>query len=367
MKRPLLALASLLLSLLAVELGVRLLAPQPPPAPADQPLLRGQLTTPGDHEVRTPEYAARVHVNAQGFVDREWRPKRRGVLRVVVIGDSFVQAAQVELEQGFGRQLERAVSARLEQEVEVLSLGVPGAGTATELGLLERYAMDLQPDLVVLGFLVSNDVLNNHPLLEGKDDKPFYALRGGELVPVDAAGAASPGWAEGALVQHSHAWRWLQRTLATRRAVARKLELGGGVPLDLRVHDPSPDPVWEEAWAVTEALIAAMRERCEADGVGFMVLLFPDRIQATEAGARDARAAWPAAAGWDFLAAQRRAAQVAERHADDVLDLTPALSAAQRGPPLYLAQDGHWTARGHQVAAEAAAPAVANQLGPPPP
>ncbi|MCB9742375.1 MAG: hypothetical protein H6741_06180 [Alphaproteobacteria bacterium] len=366
MKRLLLALASLLLSLLAVEAGVRLLAPQPPLTPPSQPLLRGPLTQPGVHEVRTAEFSAQVHVNAQGFVDAEWGPRREGVPRVVVIGDSFVQAAQVNLEQGFGRQLQRALSAQLGGPVEVLSLGVPGAGTATALGLLEQYALDLQPDLVVLGFLVSNDVLNNHPLLEGKDDKPFYALEQGQLVPIDAAGAAAPGWTRGLLVEHSQAWRWASRAVANSLAVRRKLALGGGIPLDLRVHDPDPDPVWEQAWAVTEALISALSERCEADGVGFVVLLFPDRVQATEAGARDAVAAWPQAQGWDFSAAQARAARIAAPHADAVLDLTPALSAAQRGPPLYFAQDGHWTARGHAVAAEAAAPTIARELRPRP-
>ncbi|MCB9760889.1 MAG: SGNH/GDSL hydrolase family protein [Alphaproteobacteria bacterium] len=345
--------------MLAVEVTVRVVAPQTPLSVEPPPLLRGQLTTPGDHPVRSAEYDVVVHVNQRGFVDREWPPPRDDDHRVVVIGDSFVQAAQVPLAQGFGRQLEAAIEAISPADVDVLSMGVPGAGTATALGVLETYALPEQPDLVLLGFLVSNDVLNNHPLLEGKDDKPFYALKDGALVPVDAPSAVAPSWAAST---PSHAARWVARTLATRRAAARKLALGGGLPIDLRVHDPGPDPTWAEAWAVTDALIAEMARRCAEAGVDFAVLLFPDAIQATEAGRARARRDWPQTAGWDFDAAQAHAARVAEAHAP-VLDLQPGISAAQGEGPLYFEQDGHWTARGHAAAARTAAPFVAAQLG----
>lgn len=337
-----LALLGLVGGLLGVEGAVRLVDPA---APASVALLRGELTTPGEHRVRTAEYDVVVPVNAEGFVDRPWGEPRRPL--VVVIGDSFVQAAQVRLEEGYGRQLERALG-----EGEVRSLGVPGAGTATALGLLDRHALRWKPDLVVLGFLVANDVLNNHPLLEGKEDKPFYRLGpGGRLEPVDARGWDPPG---GPLWRWSAAWRWVAGEWATRRAAARKLELGRGLPGELRVHDPHADPVWEEAWAVTGALLAEMAARCRAAGTSLAVVLFPDGVQATEAGRARAVARWPEAAGWDFSRAQARARATAAAVAP-TLDLLPALRAADGPEPLYFAEDGHWTARGHRVAAEATA------------
>jgi hypothetical protein len=216
--------------------------------------------------------------------------------------------------------------------------------------------------MVILGFLVANDVLNNHPLLEGKDDKPFYSLRNGVLVPTDAEAAAAPGplWA------WSHGWRWATRAWAQRRAVDRKLALGGGLPIDLRVHDPACAEsaprsasdvdrcaVWDEAWAVTGALIAEMAQACGETPL--RVVLFPDRAQV------EGDPGWEGARGWDLTAAQARAARVAGAHAP-VVDLLPALRARRHAAPLYLHADGHWTAEGHLAAAEATAAALLDDV-----
>lgn len=354
MRRAVAVALGILLALAALEGGVRVVAPQASGAPVG--LLRGPFTTPGEHRVRGPGYDVVVRVNAAGFVDREWpAPTPGGPARIVVLGDSFVQAAQVRPGEGFGPRLEAALEAT-GRPVDVLSMGVPGAGTGTALGVLREYALPRSPDLVVLGFLVANDVLNNHPLLEGKDDKPFYELRGGRLAPAAAEDvvAASPLW------DLSAAWRWATRAWVTRRVAERKLALGQGMPIDLRVHDPACAReggsaercrVWDEAWAVTDALVGALV--AAAGEVPVVVLLFPDRVQVERASD------WPGAAGWDFDAAQARAAALAGRHAP-TLDLLPGMRAA--GPDLYLTEDGHWTARGHAAAAALAAPFLAERL-----
>lgn len=355
-----LALGAFVATLLVLELGVRLAAPAPLAPQRD--VRRGAFTQPGQHPVQTPEFSATVHVNEAGFVDRAWGPRRPTVPRVVVLGDSFVQAAQVELEEGFGRQLDEALDRATQGDVEVLSLGVPGAGTATALHLLDGWALDLQPDLVVLGFLVSNDVFNNHPDLDTKPDKPFYRLTGGRLVPVDGQDAARGWLARSTLWRSSHLVRALGRRVLAGAEARDRVQRGGGLPLDLRVHDPArPDP-WPEAWRVTGALVGALAERCAAAGVPFGVLLFPDRIQATDAGLADARARWPELVDWDVQAATRAAEAQVRPHAP-VADLTPTLRAASAGgAPLYYPQDGHWTPRGHAVAARAAAPVVAGWI-----
>ena len=314
--------------------------PQPLGDPSAPALLRGELTAPGDHRVSTREYDVTVHVNQHGFVDREWGAKERP--RVVVLGDSFVQAAQVTPGEGYTRRLEAALGGR----AEVLAMGVPGAGTGTALGLLREQAFDLDPDVVVLGFLLANDVYNNHPALDDKHDKPFYRLDGGALVALDPRRAELPlPW----LWDRSEAFRALVRTLGAREEVKRRLSTPDGAPLDLHVYAPPGDPTWEEAWSVTGALLRAMAEACAARGVGFGVVLFPDAVGGTPAGWTAAVARWPVVAGWDVAGARRRVAGLAGPA--PVLDLFPVFEAAPAAPPLHFAADGHWTPAGHSLAA----------------
>ncbi len=328
---------ALALALGAAELGVAGLDPQPLGA-VDAPLLRGPLSEPGDHPIRTPEYDVTVHVNQEGFVDREWGEKAGG--RIILLGDSFVQAAQVPMEQGFGRVIEATLGSIGIVGADVLSMGVPGAGTATELGVLDKYALPRSPDLVILAFLVANDVLNNHPLLEDRTDKPFYALDAGKLVKTDAM-VLDSGW----LFRVSHLYRRLARDSEERRVSERKIARGGGIPIDLHVHNPAPDPTWQQAWTVTQALIAEIARRCEARDVAFATILIPDRVQAV--GHSD----WPGTESWDVSRAQVRAATMARQHGQ-VLDLSGTFAGH---PELYFETDGHWTADGHRVAGEAAA------------
>ena len=153
-----------------------------------------------------------------------------------------------------------------------------------------------------------------------------------------------------------------RRVLAGAEARDR-VARGDGMPADLRLHDPALPSPWPEAWDVTAAMVAALARRCADDGVAFGVLLLPDQIMATAAGASAATAKWPALAAWDLQAATRRAQARLSSHAP-VLDLTPGFERSeQRGDgPLYFAQDGHWTPLGHDVAAQFAASEVVNWL-----
>lgn len=354
--RPLLVLVGGLVGLGLVEGGVRLLRPQEASSTTANPLLRGRLTEPGRHRVTTGEYDVTLHVNRDGFVDHEWGEAKGR--RVVLLGDSFVQAAQVEPGEGIGARLDAALDASLGEDVEVLSMGVPGAGTVQELAVLREYALPRHPDAVVLGFLVSNDVLNNHPLLEEKSDKAFARIEGGRLVPTDPTVAAAPlPW----LWERSQAYRLVARWWTARVVAQAKIAAGDGLPVDFRVYQPAPDARWGEAWEITRLALGEMAASCAEAGVPFGVLLFPDRLQVDGEARARAIHDWPAMAGWDFAAPQAHAAAVAGPIAPTA-DLLPAFAAAPPTPPLYFATDGHWTARGHALAAEASLPLVADLL-----
>jgi lysophospholipase L1-like esterase len=115
----------------------------------------------------------RFHFNSEGMRDVEHiYDKPPGVYRIAVIGDSFVNAQEVELEDTFFRRLQHNLGGQ-GYNVEVLGFGVRGFGTDQEYRLLENFALKYLPDLVVLAF-VSNDVRNNSLALEKNPAKPYF-------------------------------------------------------------------------------------------------------------------------------------------------------------------------------------------------
>ena len=98
-----------------------------------------------------------VRVNSFGFRGREIeRRKPAGVRRLIVIGDSIAFGDGLAAEDVFANRLEELARARGEA-LEVLNLGVGGYDVLEAVAFLEHVGLDLQPDIVVLGFCI-NDV-----------------------------------------------------------------------------------------------------------------------------------------------------------------------------------------------------------------
>lgn len=126
---------------------------------------------PGDHVER----GGHVHVNALGFRDRERGAKTRP--RVLALGDSSIY--------GFGNDDDDVFTARLERAVaaDFINGGVPGYSSFQALNLLRGRGLDLDPDLLLVGTLWSDnnfDSFSDVDLLAsyaGWTDTPTAALR----------------------------------------------------------------------------------------------------------------------------------------------------------------------------------------------
>ncbi len=353
--RLVLALLALTLSLCGLELGVRL-ANLAPLAPV-HPLRRGAFVTPGVWPAQSAEFSVNVEVNAAGFVDRQWKPRDPGRRRVLLVGDSFVQAAQVPMEAGLGRRLQELLG----PQVEVLSLGIPGAGTATAIEAVQQVGLELKPDLVILAFLLANDVFNNHPGLDTKADKPYFRVENGRLYPWNPQDLGHGRLARGRLWSNSALFRFVGRKYLQRSEVQGLIEKGAGIPLPLRLHDPRRGPQWTEAWENSVDLVGYLAESCTSEGVGFGVALLADGPMVDPTLRGELSRQWPDSRGWDFGAAAREGAERLGPVAP-LIDLSPALEAESRSTRLYYPQDGHWNPAGHAAAARALAPFVANML-----
>lgn len=100
------------------------------------------------------------HVNRFGFRGRDFEERKApGVLRVALLGDSFVFGMGVEEPETLAARLDEGLAARgLAGRVEVLNLGLCGNNLATHLRMYEIARDRLGADVIVLGLFIHNDL-----------------------------------------------------------------------------------------------------------------------------------------------------------------------------------------------------------------
>ncbi len=317
-----------------------------------------------DHEFVVP-----VRINSLGLRDHERvLAKPAGVERVLLVGDSHVEALQVPLEESVGPQLEERLRG-VGGDVEVVSAGVSGYGTAGELLLFRNLGWKFDPDLVLLAFYPGNDVKNNSPLLE-KALVPEYSADGALL----RIAGSKPRPGGKSWIGRSAAYRYMRKLILTRQpriaALLVKLHLmkstairtedaPEGVPLDYWVYADPPAPEWADAWLYTERLLDDFRGAVADRGARFAVMIVPARdvVDAKSWAALQQIYPQMKTATWNPEMPTARILEWCRTRDVACLNLAPIFRLARDGgsTPLHFVHDGHWTAAGHALAAEAAA------------
>ena len=121
-------------------------------------------------------------INSHGWRDREWSIKPADdTQRVAVIGDSFVEAFQVEEEKTFLSIAEKELR-RKGRKVELMNFGRSGFTQTEELVVLRRQVARFSPDVVMLFYLPLNDIGDVSPETASNTLRPFFGASGERLV-----------------------------------------------------------------------------------------------------------------------------------------------------------------------------------------
>jgi hypothetical protein len=249
-----------------------------------------------------------------------------------------------------------------------VNAGVAGFGTGQQLLFLEREGLAYQPDLIVLVFTIANDPADNSLAVARRhklaaERRPFFLLKGGELELQPFQAPPPEQWSGLRTVLRDHSvvfttlelW-WIGKSVARAQgAVVPPLDAEKEVYLNELGDD------WPQAWEVTEALLGRVQATADAAGVPLLVALSPSEWQIYDD-------LWPKLVGTGDQARRRyspeapikRLHEIADRHGIALLDLRPTFraEAAAGGPPVIFREDGHWTERGHALAAREVASAV---------
>jgi hypothetical protein len=334
-------------ALVLVEAGLRVFYPQPMGVwhedrdglPLHWPGLVSYL----------PQFGLSVSFNSAGMRDREHSvEKPEGVLRLLVLGDSFMEALQVPFDASFPSLLERELTKKTGKRVEVLNASVSGWGTDDELQYLTSYGMRWKPDLVLVAMTLHNDISDN--LRER-----FHTTRNGVLIDKPHENGSPLAYPvtqlKGFLATRLHLYQLLIRAKRAHETRAAAHQLAAHV---LELFSDGTDERLSRGLELTSLLLERMEAVASMGGCRVVVALLPLAVQVSDREfSAFAQPGGDATRRLEIDRPQRLMKRVADRAGLTVIDLLPGFRrwTAEGGGSLYLERDGHWNQDGHRLAA----------------
>ncbi len=316
------------------------------------------------------EYTVDVRINSQGLRDPERSVEPRpGTFRVLALGDSFMEGYTVNLGETLTQKLEGRLNAA-GCRAEVINGGTSAYSTDQEYLFYRTDGARYRPALVLL-FFFWNDVIYTDRQDYFGTPKPAFEMGGGKLKlhrypvkekPKDAGPAATEEADEApkgsAFLELLRERLWVGAPDA-HDALAR-LGLWNPIPkatprLEMLVYDRRDLAPVEDAWEKVGVIVKALKEDVEAHGSRLAIVHVPGRMEIQDSSFEATKKLYRLEDGaWDLNKVRDKLKTFGAALDIPVIDLVPALRAAESTfRSTYFTFDGHWNARGHDVASEA--------------
>jgi lysophospholipase L1-like esterase len=291
--------------------------------------------------LQSREYSIEWKSNSQGVrADREFGRKKPGVFRVLAVGDSFTEGAQVPYRDTWPAQLESCLNEHLSAagiqdggagRVEVVDAGFPGYATVNEARWIAKFGVQFAPDLVLVA-ATANDLLENQFPLQ-------YTARDGRMVS-----SASTQADELRYEQHRQWWCLagvIERSMLMDRfdhSPATKRLLGRPPVTHMEAYMVDPNEKAERLWKLADQYMLDARDAATRLGAKFGVVVIPYNHQLH-----------PLGPGLDPTLFGRKWVELGAANHFPVVDCLPAFLTAAHPETLHWKEDMHCTAAGYHL------------------
>jgi len=312
------------------------------------------------------EYNALYQINSLGLRDREYGPKKEGIFRVLLLGDSFSVSHGLAIEDSLSRQMERALqeaaaSQGMSVQLEIVNAAVGGYSPYNYWKAYLRWAPVIKPDLVLLGLSPDDYDSSNAELI--------YIIENGDRV-ASFREDQKPKKRKGSILRSLRKWlSWNSEFYILLRNFFYYNELVGHLSArfaakgEERINQlqqfmiPQPKII-SEHWAKSFTFLEKLHESTSTDNVELIVIPIPlkEEIDATvfqrtlaSNGLRQKQI--------DINQPLNQITAFCKKRNITLIDPRPAIKARHLKKPCYFVYDGHWIPEG----IHAAAVSIANQ------
>jgi len=282
-----------------------------------------------------------ISSNSLGFRGRrEYGVKDSSVFRIARLGDSYTIGAGCNDDETYLMALEKHSNKLVNnssQRVEIINMGVSTYGTIKERIFLERYGLQMQPDLITVGFL-PNDLWDNIGWLERqKNDKSIKP----EAPKDDISPLSSLIGIAYHLKARSHFTIWIGKKLMSMPGVYKFAYRNRPDKFDYT--SPANRQQIADAYAVVHKEIGRMKHLADSIGAVTALISIPLRYQMVM-GMDDRKG--------DIRYLDMLLLSSCEEWGIEFISLLDTLRTATAHHECYFPMDGHLNVVGHRVVGE---------------
>jgi len=315
------------------------------------------------------EYKTRVEINSLGFRDIERSPRKKpGTRRVLVMGDSFIEAYAVERDKGITRRAEDS-AARAGCPAEVINAGVHGYSIDQEYLWYRQEGRALDADIVVMA-VYYNDIVQTVRTRYWGSPTPLLEVRDGELAPVNTPLEPPPPTVpeapkkrriEGSALKFLVLERLMTGAPRFYAQLARRGLVApyepDSLPDELRVYKRRGQLAEvRAAWTRTGEILDAFADAVRADGAIPVVAHIPASFEVVDEDWDHTLMNYGLSPEvWDRSLVRNRLRELSQNSRSHFVDFTDELRASLGGwgGTPYFRHDGHWNDLGNDVAGQA--------------
>ena len=288
--------------------------------------------------------------------------KPDGVFRILVLGDSYMEAYTVEFEQSFAYRLQLNAK-NAGYDVEVINMGVGGYGTLQEYLVFEQFGKQYSPDLVLLAFYTMNDLRDNSLELSNLDTHPHLDSKQPDqwqIIPADFE-LIQQRFLEAEKRYKTKASNWTRQS-ALYQLIKRirsqpkqtKYEILGSNAIG--VSHCQDQPAYSRAWITTERILTRLKNQVEKIGSELIVFTVPAIMEVDPDHMLQALSFTtnPEMFCLEQAPGNLHLSQILSKLDVELIDLLPDFrkNFREHDVQLFPLDDGHWNAAGHALAAQ---------------
>lgn len=299
--------------------------------------------------------------NSHGHRDRATTlEKPKGTLRVLVLGDSFTVGAGVRQEEAYPHLIEVMLNERFEAAtIEVINSGTGGWQPFQYAQYLEHYGLQFDPDVILVGFYVGNDMYDQ---MSRTDQLPTASF-GRRVWPQRANDAGIALWTKAKIILYSSSH--LARIVTNRNRVVLADDVyasgpttprnGGRFSKDylsltkrLLVKHRKTGTATRAMAQTCVSQIGRIKQMADRGSIPLVVALIPDELQLNRSLVKAVVGDLGKLEAYDFTMPQRLLVTMLQEIGAESICLRETFLEDERR--LYF-NDTHWTPEGHLLAA----------------